>query len=140
MSWPWVWTTPFSGLCHLTWEMRIFMLEGKQYCMTPSEQSSAKRHSGVILALIRRIDTSCFWCALKTFTNTYSRNLTWKERACAHLSAKQFTDMVNVSTNNFLQSLTLNHLATVNILSKSPSFWRIWRCPLQNFSSCKFER
>ena len=45
-------------------EIRIY----KQYCMTPSKQSSKKRHSGVLSILIRCIDTGCLWCALKALT------------------------------------------------------------------------
>ena len=45
--------------------MRVFTLQGKQYCLAPSKQRSAMRCSDVISTLISRIDAGCLWCALK---------------------------------------------------------------------------
>ena len=44
------------------------MLQGKQYCITPSKQSPGKRRSCIVSTLISRIDNGCLWHALRVLT------------------------------------------------------------------------
>ena len=99
--------------------------------MTPSKKSSAKRCSGVISTLTRRISTGSFWCALNARTKNIFEKLDLKQKSmCTSLNKVGYGHLRRENSN--MQSL---------ILSKSAAFLRIWwRSFLQTFSSCKFER
>ena len=77
--------------------------------MAPSKQISAKRSSGVISALFRRINTGCLGCTLKASTKNIFEKL--------GLRGKSIYTLINNSGyerrrtgNSFMQSLTLKHL------------------------------
>ena len=136
MNWPLVCNSTMNNSVPKTLLLYLrnqnFDVAMKQYTMTPSKQSSAKRCSGVVSTLIWHINTGCLWWTLKTLTNTYSRNLAWEERGVnvyVHINQRRLWTLENDK-----------HLLTVNILITSIAIWRIWRCPLQTLSSCKFEK
>lgn len=100
----------------------------------------AKRRSNAILTLIRHIDSSCLWCAVKAVTKNIFEKPELREKSIWTLINK--TDYIHWRMgNSFIKNLTLKHLLAVNFLSKCTVFWRIWRrCLFQAFFSGKFER
>ena len=93
--------------------------------MTPSKQSSAKRCSGVISTLTRRIGTSSLWCALNAGTkNIFEKPDLRGKSTCASINKAGYGHLKMGNSN--MQSLILN---------KPAAFWRIWRRSLlQTFS------
>ena len=99
--------------------------------MTPLKQISAKRCSGVISVLTRRISTGSLWSALNAQTKNIFEKLDLRQISMCTSTNKARYGHLRMGNSN-MQSL---------ILSKSAAFWRIWRRSLlQTFSSCKFGR
>ena len=115
-----------------TWS---FYLENQNFHVV----SPAKCHSGLISTLTRLIDTASLWCALKALTKNIFEKLDLRGKIICTLINKAGCGLSRMG-NSFMQSLTLNHLLGVNILSKSTAFWMIERDVSSDSSSCKFER
>ena len=91
------------------------MLQGKQYCMTPSKHSSGKRRSGVISILIRLIGAGCLWCALKALTeDLFKKSCLRGESMCTLINKTSYSCWR--MGNSFMQSLTLKHLLVVDVV------------------------
>ena len=75
--------------------------------MTPSKQSSAKRFSGVISTLIRRIDTGSLSCALNAQTKNIFKKLDVRRNSmCTSISKAGYRNlrMGNSNMQNFILS------------------------------------